>query len=62
MQDRLMNEIADLGADTTEKRDQFDERIADLKLEHQRMSEFADNREGRRAAQRALRKRNGYTR
>lgn len=62
MQDRLMEEIAELGEDT---RRQMDER-AEAKLaafdEYELGRDFANNREGRRAAARATRKRNGYTR
>lgn len=58
MQDRLMQEVRDEIAKAKRK--------ALLRAEAEEIRDargpFADNREGRRAAQRATRKRNGYTR
>lgn len=61
MQDRLMAEIEEHARDTAEYQ-AAKEKSIQKSHEDFIKSQFADNREGRRAAQRALRKRNGYTR
>lgn len=55
MQDKLMQEVRDLSRDT-------ERTMAERKLMAEFHSQFPDNREGRRAAARALNKRGrGYT-
>lgn len=62
MQDQMMQEIADLGNESDELRRARKAKVDEMARIAEIFAEHPDNREGRRAAQRQLRKRNGYTR